>query len=332
MNNQISKIKKRFHYYLKLSILMAISCVLATACHSYSNTNLLLQKSSNPPCQLIKHELGETCIPANPQRIIVTDQVSLEAVIALGLKPIGAPDTAYVASKASFLKSKMAGITYIGKEHQFNLEKILKLHPDLIISLYGINSESYQLLSQIAPTIKFKYVHAKWQESFRQIGQSLGKAQVAENLLAQYSQRLKDLRSALSSQLNKLEVSISRFHGGVQLPEFRSQFSFPGSVLQEVGISLPKAQRELIKTPNDTLVILNLERINLLDADILFVAVDNAAKELFQKYQNTRLWQSLNVVRNQQVYQVDSSYWVFGSILSANAIVDDLFKYLLKSA
>jgi iron complex transport system substrate-binding protein len=311
---------------------MAVSCLLATACHSDSNTHLLGQKISNSPCQLIKHELGETCIPKNPQRIIVTDQVSLEAVIALGIKPIGVPNPTYVASKASFLKSKMAGIIDIGKENQLNLEKILNLHPDLIIGLHNISAENYQLFSQIAPTIKFEHIHSQWQESFRKIGQSLGKAKEAENLLAQYAQRLQKLRGALGNKLNKLAVSVSRFHGGVQLPEFRSQFSFPGSVLQEVGISLPKAQLELIKTPNDTLVILNLERINLLDADVLFVAVDNAAQELFQKYQKTSLWQTLNVVQKQQVYTVDSSYWVIGSILSANAIVDDLFKYLLKAA
>jgi iron complex transport system substrate-binding protein len=29
------------------------------------------------------------------------------------------------------------------------------------------------------------------------------------------------------------------------------------------------------------------------------------------------------------VYTVDSGYWIFGNILSANAILDDLSKYLL---
>ncbi|MBD2207887.1 iron-siderophore ABC transporter substrate-binding protein [Calothrix sp. FACHB-1219] len=325
---------KKVFYYIKIYLLIIISCFITIACHSnlYSKVNNLPDTTSlKSQCRLIKHELGESCIPLNPQRILVTDQVALEAVIALGFKPVGAPDTAYVASKSSFLKEKMAGITYIGKEHQFNLETILNLHPDVIISLYGINSTNYELFSRIAPTVQFKYVHAKWQESWRQIGEVLGKREQAEKLLADYKQRLTQLRTVLNQQINKLEVSISRFHGQVQLPEFRSQFSFPGSILQEVGISMPEAQRQLIKTPDDTLIILNLERIDLLDADVLFVAVDPGARDLFQKYQNTRLWQTLNVVQKQQVYSVDSSYWIFGSILSANAIVDDLFKYLLKA-
>jgi iron complex transport system substrate-binding protein len=323
--------EKDFYYYLKLSLAIVISCFISIACH-HSNLyiNFSHRTSLNSECRLIQHELGKTCVPLNPQRIIVTDQVALEDVIALGLKPIGAPDTSYVASKSSFLKDKMSGVTYIGKEHQFNLEKILDLHPDLIISLYGINSTNYQLFSQIAPTVQFKYVHAQWQQSLRQIAEVLGRTEKADKLLIEYKQRLTKFRSILQNEINQIKVSVSRFHGGVQLPEFRSQFSFPGSILHEIGISMPDAQSQLIKTPNDTLVILNLERIDLLDADVLFVAVDPGARDLFQKYQNTRLWQTLNVVQNQRVYSVDSSYWIFGSILSANAIVDDLFKYLLK--
>ncbi|MEH2222119.1 iron-siderophore ABC transporter substrate-binding protein [Nostoc sp.] len=326
--------KKRYVYYCKLCILIAISFFFFAACHSGFNQNVGKSKLqlSMPECRLFKHELGETCVPINPQRVVVAEQITLEPLIALGLKPIGIPEHTFVASKTSFLKRQMAGITYIGKEGQLNLEKILKLHPDLIISLYDINSETYRLFSQIAPTVKFKYVHSQWQESFRSIAEVLNKTEQAEKLLNQYEQRLTKLRDALNNHLNKLEVSVGRFHGGVQLPEFRSQFSFPVSILQEAGIAMPDAQRQLAKNPDENLVILNLERIDLLDADVLFVAVDPGARELFQKYQKTRLWQTLNVVQNQRVYSVDSSYWIFGSILSANAILDDLFKYLLKAA
>ncbi len=87
-------------------------------------------------------------------------------------------------------------------------------------------------------------------------------------------------------------------------------------------------QMNLVKSPDDHLIILSLEQIDLLDADILFVAVDLGAKELFRKYQNSQLWRTLNVVKNQRVYSVDPSYWIFGSLLSANTIIHDLFKYI----
>ncbi|MEA5515228.1 iron-siderophore ABC transporter substrate-binding protein [Nodularia sp. UHCC 0506] len=309
--------------------MIVVSFFLFSACYSHSHSNLTTPKLSSSECRLIKHELGETCIPLNPQRIIVTEQVSLEALIALGLKPIATVDTAFVASKANFLKSQMDGIAYIGRENQFNLETTLKLHPDLIIGTYGIDSLNYDLFSQIAPTVKLKNVHSQWKEILMSLGEIVNRTATAKTLLIEYQERLEKLRTALGEEINQLEVSVSRFHGGNKVPAFRSQYSFPGSILAELGISMPIHQRRLIKTPDDTLVTLSLERIDLLDADVLFVAVDPGAKEIFKQYQNSRIWQTLNVVQNQQVYSVDSSYWIFGSILSANAIVDDLFKYLL---
>jgi iron complex transport system substrate-binding protein len=61
----------------------------------------------------------------------------------------------------------------------------------------------------------------------------------------------------------------------------------------------------------------------------MFVTLDPNAEENFNKYRHTVLWQQLNVVRNNQVYTVDSGYWIFGNILAANAILDDLSKYLI---
>ncbi|WP_231867067.1 MULTISPECIES: iron-siderophore ABC transporter substrate-binding protein [unclassified Anabaena] len=313
--------------------MVIISALIVTACHGVKYQDLTLSKPKllNTECKLVKHELGETCVSLNPQRIIVTEQVSLEALIALGIKPIATVDTAFVASKTNFLTSQMDGINYIGKESQFNLETTLKLHPDLIIGTYGIDAANYKLFSQIAPTVKLQNVHSQWKETLMSLAEIVNRTATAKTLLIEYQQRLEKLRTALGEKINELEVSVSRFHGGNKVPAIRSQYSFPGSILAELGISMPVHQRQLIKTADDTVVTLSLERIDLLDADVLFVAVDPGAREVFNQYQNTRIWQTLNVVQNQRVYSVDSSYWIFGSILSANAIVDDLFKYLLKA-
>ncbi len=312
------------------SLLFITFFLLVTACHHYSSPNLSNEISPASECRLIQHELGETCVPLKPQRIIAVDQIALEALVALDLKPIAIPHPAFFGSKANLLKNKITGIEYVGKEPQINLEKILQLKPDLIVGVYGIDPETYKLFSQIAPTAKVQHFQNNWQTPLRQIGKITNKTEKVEELITQYEQRVKTIRTELGNKLDTLEVSVSRFHGGVQLPEFNSQFSFPGTILKAVGISMPINQRQFIHTPDDILVTLSLERIDLLDADVLFVAVDPGATDLFQKYQKTSLWQTLNVVKNQKFYTVDSGYWVHGSVLSANAILDDLAKYLLQ--
>jgi iron complex transport system substrate-binding protein len=310
-------------------LLIIITLVTVTACYSHSLPNLADQKSPASECRLIKHELGETCVPLNPQRIIAVDSIALEALVALDKTPIGITRPEFFASKANLLKEKITGISYVGKEFQINLETLLQLHPDLIVGVYGIEERNYQLLSQIAPTVKVRHFQSDWQTPLREIGKVINKNEKVEELLTQYEQRIKTISEQLENKFGKLEITISRIHGGMKVPEFNSQFSFPGGIVNAVGISMPLHQSQLIKSPDDYVIILSLERLDLLDADALFLAVDPGATEAFQEYKNTPLWQTLNVVKNQKFYQVDSGYWVHGSILSANAILDDLAKYLL---
>ncbi len=71
----------------------------------------------------------------------------------------------------------------------------------------------------------------------------------------------------------------------------------------------------------------------MIDADFLFVVTSNfsnpADSELaFQQLQKEPLWSKLKVVQQGKVHVV-GQYWLFGSYLSANRVLDDLFKYLL---
>ncbi|MDH6084402.1 TroA family protein [Umezakia ovalisporum] len=122
-----------------------------------------------------------------------------------------------------------------------------------------------------------------------------------------------------------------RFYTTIQFTQFLNELSFPVSILQELKLSVPLAQRQLSNNANVSYNNVSLESVNLLESDVMFIALDPGAEENFQKYQNSPLWQTLNVVKNNRVYIVDSGYWIFGKIISANAMSDDLVKYLLES-
>ena len=189
--------------------------------------------------------------------------------------------------------------------------------------------QNNKLFSNIAPTVGIDYVQAGWKDALLQIGEITGKQKQAQQLLDEYQQRVKVLRTKLSNKNNQKTVTISRFYTGNNTPEFRNKFSFPVSVISELGLSIPEKQNQITTTSEDPYVSVSLERIDLLDADILFAALDSKSEANFKKYQNSPLWQKLNAVKNNQIYPVDSSYWIFGNILSANAILDDVEKYLL---
>jgi iron complex transport system substrate-binding protein len=328
----IKMVKKSWYKYIKLFLIIIISVMSLKGCYSLfsTNTNFLKAKAIGSECRIVKHELGESCIPLNPQRIIATDQESLEILVALGLKPIAATTANRVGNKTQIFEGKVNGIIDLGKESQPNLEKIVQLHPDLIIGFF-ISSQHYNLFSQIASTVSIDYTQVGWKKTLQQVGKIVGKSQEAEKLLAQYQERIEKLKLAIAQKTGKPKISVMRFYTEIKFTQFMNQLSFPVSVLEELKLSIPLAQRQ-INNLDESYVNVSLERVDLLDADTMFVALDPGAAENFQKYQNSPLWQTLKVVKENRVYTVDSGYWIFGNVLSANAILDDISKYLLSAS
>ena len=82
--------------------------------------------------------------------------------------------------------------------------------------------------------------------------------------------------------------------------------------------------------------MISRELIPQADADVIFVWTGEntaegkieAEKQLTQ-LQSDPLWQQLNAVQQEQVYQVPS-YWIGSSAIAANLVIDDLFQHLIE--
>ncbi|BAY86129.1 ABC transporter, iron(III) dicitrate-binding periplasmic protein [Calothrix parasitica NIES-267] len=309
-----------------------VTSLLIVGCSQQSNnSNYPNQENKISDCRKVKHALGESCIPLNPQRIVVTDAEMLEKVVALGFQPVGTAKANIAGSKAPVLKGKLEEIVDLGKQSQPNLEKMLQLNPDLILGL-GISDQNYNLYSKMAPTVTFDYYHADWKDNLRLVAQALGKTEKAEQLLSEYENRIQNIQKNLTNQQENIEISTIRFYAGHKFTQFQTPLSFSGSVLKEVGFAVPQQQIEFKKDKDsdDVYATVNQEKTEVLDADVLFIALDPGSEKNFQRFQNNPLWQKLNVVKNQRTYTVNSGYWIFGNILSANAILDDINKYIVK--
>lgn len=283
-------------------------------------------------CHVVQHELGQSCIPHHPQRVIALEHDSLEVLVALGLKPIASAIPDRTGSKTLLLQDKIGTIVNLGRESQPNLEKIIQLKPDLILGM-SVSPQMYSLLSRIAPTVSVEYLHTGWKKTFQQIAEIVDRRSTAEKVLSVYQQRLETLRSQLSQKNGRRTLCVMRFYTTTHFTQFFTQNSFSVSVLDELGVvTIPEIQRQQRQVPNTDWGYFNtsLEHIDLLDADFMFVAIDPGAESSFQLYQNSPLWKTLNVVKQKKVHIVHSGHWVFGNILSANAILDDIARYLIK--
>lgn len=275
--------------------------------------------------RLIRHAMGETTVPAAPERVVVLDDGPLNSALALGVRPVGAATAFAEGAFPSYLAERTAGIEAVGTIEQPNLEAIAELRPDLILGSKVRHEAIYPALSRLAPTVFSERVGEPWKENLLLDGEALGKRSEAEWLLTEYEARLTAFREAMGDRLAATEVSVVRF-----LPDevrIYQKATFSGVILEDAGLPRPEAQ-----AVDDFAVIgASKELIALMDGDVMFVTTWGPAAETpLAEFQGDPLWSTLDVVESGRVYGVPDEYWMVGTgIIAANLVVDDLERYLL---
>lgn len=160
---------------------------------------LLAGFASSVPAQefpvILDHAFGETTIPAEPKRVVTWGWANEDAVIALGVIPVGMPFQSYGGGDNGiqpWIEDALAAAgaetpTILEQTNEPPFEQIAALKPDVIIAAYsGITEDQYALLSAIAPTIAYSGApwSTPWQDLTLTIGKALGKSAEAEALVA----------------------------------------------------------------------------------------------------------------------------------------------------
>ncbi|AFZ33000.1 periplasmic binding protein [Gloeocapsa sp. PCC 7428] len=320
--------KIQMYRLIKLFLLVIFSFLSFTACHQSGSQNVGV--SSTPSeCRVVQHKLGEACIPINPKRIVLLeDRFMPDALLSLGIKPIGITFSSYEGKQMHFGLSneEIAEIEIVGDRDQPSLEKILTLKPDLILSSFEYVKQTYSQLSGIAPTVivEIDELRISIKDNFRAIAKVLEKEKKAEEVLAQYQKRVEELRERIGDQLQDIEVSFI-----VHYASYGALYEKPASsapffqVLNDVGINIKPIFLKENKWTN-----FSVEVINKYDADILFILnPDN--KPLSYFLQNPFI-SSLKAAKAQRLYAVDPTIWMPYGPLGMNKLLDELPQYLLE--
>ncbi|MEH1838072.1 MAG: ABC transporter substrate-binding protein, partial [Nostoc sp.] len=155
--------------------------------------------------RVVKHVMGETMVPTHPQRVAVLVPALVEPTFALGVKPIAASKDA--VDDLQQLVGKLKDIEDIGFESP-NLEKLLRIKPDLILGLSS-HQDIYNMLSHIAPTVLGTFdPNAPWKGFLAFTADALGKTDLAQQLMADYYRRLAQLRTSMSQRRLTTVVSV----------------------------------------------------------------------------------------------------------------------------
>ncbi|MFW9264285.1 ABC transporter substrate-binding protein [Nostoc sp. CALU 546] len=310
-------------YWIRCLVLMLLIIGLITACSHHTVKNTVSPTNlASKDCRVVQHTMGETCVPINPQRIVTFSLPTLGNAIALGVKPLG---STYVdmLDEHTYLEGKVEGINSLGISSP-NLEKILLIKPDIIIG-WNAEKQFYPLLSQIAPTVLFNWQNKTWRELFDFVTQVLGKQEAAQQAWEHYHQRVEKLKAALGDRYKNKEISLVFLAPGVIFSETKN--SFPDFILQDVGLQRPQAQNAI--APSAQLYI-SIEELEKADGDVIFVGtLTDDSQNFLEELKEKPLWKHLRAVQQNHVYPINYLTWRGGNLLAADAVIDDLFKYLV---
>lgn len=224
-----------------------------------------------PRTEVVEHQFGSTDIPASVQRVVTLGFTDHDAVLALGIVPLGL-NRWYedmergVGSWAEHLLGKQTP-EIVCNWTDIDYEAIAALAPDLIIGLYfDMTREAYDRLSKIAPTVappRLPIPYAiDWRTQTRTVGTALNKTDEATKLIADVDLRIKQLREQ-HPEFAGVTVNYVRPSPGGEY------FAYTASdarirLLTDLGLTLSPQIADLEQ--NQFTVGISEEQINLLDA------------------------------------------------------------------
>lgn len=314
-----------------LSILSIMFILILTACGG-SNDNGSEENASDSKKEdtsyTVEHTMGTTTIAKTPERVVILTNEGTEALLELGVTPVGAVQSWTGDPWYDHITDEMKDTKVVGLESEVNVEAIAALQPDLIIGNKMRQEGIYEQLSAIAPTVFADDLRGNWKNNFELYSKAVNKEEKGKEIIETYDSRIADLKEQLGDKLT-MKVSMVRFMAGdVRIYQ---KDSFSGVILDQLGFARPESQ----DVDDFAIKGATKEQMPLMDGDILFYFTyetgDGAASDLENEWLEDPLFNNLEVAQRGEVYKVDDVIWnTAGGVKAANIMLDDIEKTFLK--
>ncbi|WP_110928554.1 siderophore ABC transporter substrate-binding protein [Bacillus massiliglaciei] len=309
---------------LSLLLLIALIAIFTAACGSdkEKETNEGSDSSAKKEEMTVEHQLGKTTFNKNPEKVVVFDMGALDTLDKLGVDNVvavphqGLPE--YLA-KYKDTTENAGGL----KEPDF--EKINETAPDLIL-ISGRQSDAYEELSKIAPTVYVGVDTTKYMESFKEnvtlLGEIFGKEDEAKKELANVDKNIEELKSSVPADKKGLVVLAT----GGKISAYGPDSRF--GIIHDV-FGVPAVDENLEVSTHGQ--VISPEYIAEKDPDYLFV-VDRDAVVSSGGESSAKATVENDIVKNTKAYKdgkivyLDPNYWYLsgGGLESVNEMVKEI--------
>ncbi|HVV31212.1 MAG TPA: ABC transporter substrate-binding protein [Mycobacteriales bacterium] len=263
-----------------------------------------------PTTRTIDTGRGRVTVPADPRRVVCIDYFTAVFLIELGLTPVGGIDYSWVDRTTMFPSyvAPLKALPDIGEITSTNIEKVVDLHPDLILgptpgSRYDNSKGAMGKLGSVAPVASVDFGKSgDWRGPFAQTANIVNRQQQLAPLLASYRDAVKKTKETYRGLLARIVVSVVDYaqsgQYAVDLPR-----SGNGVVLADLGVRFGKASVDDGTNSRE----LSFERVDALaDSDLILYRADADGKPTSGLADVFALpsWKSLPAVRAGHVYPI----------------------------
>ncbi|SMQ85410.1 iron complex transport system substrate-binding protein [Devosia lucknowensis] len=269
----------------------------------------------------VTHAMGVTEVPDNPQRVVILTNEGTEALLFLGVTPVGAVQSWSGDPWYDHIAEPLADTVNLGTELAVNLEILATLEPDLILGTKVRQESIYPQLSAIAPTVMTETIGGDWQKNLQFYADTIGQSDAGKAAVTGFIDRTQRLHDALGDAVNE-EISLVRFAPNRTRIYYKDTFA--GLALGQIGFKRAAAQDK-----NEFAEEVTTERIPEMEGDRIFYFSDDLnadeATANLDEWLNDPLWLNLEGVRAGKAQRVSEIVWnTAGGIYAAHLMLDDI--------
>lgn len=311
---------------LVLFLLISLIALVTAACGDEKEETANAESKESEKIT-VKHELGETEVTKNPEKVVVFDYGTLDTLDKLGIKVTGVPHGSIPNYLSKYESDEYANVGSL-KEPDF--EKIAELDPDLII-ISGRQSSLYEQLSELAPTIYLGVDSTNYMESFKSnldtIGTIFDKKDEIEKELTKIETSISKLKDKAASLDKKALITLVS-GGKISAYGSKSRFGIIHDVfgVEPIDDSI-EASTHGMNISFEYVVEQNPDLLYVIDRGAI-VGDESSAKQVVEN----KLVKKTSAYKNDHIVYLDPNYWYLsgGGLVSVQEMINEISSSLNK--
>lgn len=270
----------------------------------------------------VTHELDETEVQKNPEKVVVFDYGILDTFDKLGLDVAGVAKSSTIPSYLDQYNDD--AYENVGSLKEPDFEKLANIEPDLII-ISGRQSTVYDQLSDIAPTIYLGVDTTRYMDSFKEnmsiIGEIFDKTEEIDEELANIEDGIADLQNSAKENGESALIILAN-DDKISAYGPNSRFG----IIHDV-FGIPAVDDNIEASTHGMNV--TFEYVVEQDPDMLYVidrgAVVNGESSAKQIVEN-ELVEGTKAYQNDHIFYLDPEFWYLsgGGLISVSEMVNQI--------